>query len=178
MLTRRQSCLSHLPCNFKGFWFFPLSYTIFLPAMKRKYTQFICDIIICHGNSLWMGLGSRTEGQGSLRETAEKILSRPVKRPFGWGQFCFPDVFKEGLKHCANWNERVYFLQVHFRKSLWLRERHKRQKAMFTLCIWISPWKAEERCCWIIRWHSQGTTGTRRLLSLVFLRQVVSSDPA
>lgn len=96
MLTRRQSFLSYLPCNFKGFWFFPLSSTISLPAMKRKCTQFICDIIIYHGNSLWMGLGSCTEGESSLRETAEKILSRQVKRPFRWGWFLFPDILRRG----------------------------------------------------------------------------------
>lgn len=64
--------------------------------MKRKYTQFICDIIIYHGNSSWMGLGSCTEGESSLRETAEKILSRQVKRPSGGDSFCFPDILRRG----------------------------------------------------------------------------------
>ena len=95
MLTRRQSFLSYLPCNFKGFWFFHLSSTISLPAMKRKCTQFICDIIIYHGNSLWMGLGSCTEGESSLRETAEKILSRQEGFQVGM-VFCFPDILRRG----------------------------------------------------------------------------------
>lgn len=43
-----------------------------------------------------MGLGSCTEGESSLRETAEKILSRQVKGPFRWGRFCFPDILRRG----------------------------------------------------------------------------------
>ena len=63
--------------------------------MKRKCTQFICDIIIYHGNSLWRGLGSCTEGESSLRETAEKILSRQEGFQVGM-VFCFPDILRRG----------------------------------------------------------------------------------
>lgn len=146
MLTRRQSFLCYLPCNFKGFWFFPLPSTISLPAMKRKCTHFICDIIIYHGNSLWMGLGSCTERKSSLRGIAlKKILSRQVKRPFRWERVLSPRHFKEGFslaEHCKNYcwsqNKRAYFLPLHFQKITLIKSLAENGNLHFPPCTWIN----------------------------------------
>lgn len=42
-----------------------------------------------------MGLGSCTEGESSLRETAKKILSRQEGFQVGM-VFCFPDILRRG----------------------------------------------------------------------------------